>query len=66
MVKKGDVVKLNDRFAAALMALPKNRTDWKSRSGTVSQISKDRQDIGVMWTGRSSPERLPIKAVVVL
>lgn len=59
--QRGAVVKLTDRYAAALCSSPKNRIDWMTRRGIVKSCGK--HDVGISWPGRASLDQVPIKAV---
>jgi hypothetical protein len=60
LFEHGDMVKLTDRFAAALVA-GKHVVDWTARRGVVYR-SND-HEVFVIWQGRRTAEPLPVKAV---
>lgn len=59
--RKGDSVKLKDRYADALCQSPKNRVNWRDRVGTVARCGA--LYVGVRWPGRTSVDQIPIQGV---
>jgi hypothetical protein len=64
-LRRGDRVKLTDRYANVLMnddRGPKSRgVDWRARRGTVWRLNAN--DVYIIWDGRTSWDLLPHKAV---
>ena len=60
--KKGDPVKLTDRYAKTLnTAVQAKRVDWRHRRGIVKACNETQ--VTIMWPGRRSPDYVQVNGV---
>ena len=60
--KRGERVKLKDRYALSLMDSNSNRSvNWLNRRGTVNHCNKSA--VLITWDGRHSFDNVPIQGV---
>ena len=59
--RKGDAVKLKDRYAEALCQSPKSKINWRDRRGIVARCGDNYVD--VVWPGRRSFDQIPVNGV---
>ena len=64
MIKRGDMVKLTARAAAAFNNNKRpSKFDWTARRGVVERITTNKVNVVVLWDGRKSMEVVPIRSV---
>lgn len=59
--KKGDRVKLTDRYAIVLSKAKGNPRNWVGRRGSVFDCNRDH--VSIVWDGRKSIDNVPHKGV---
>jgi hypothetical protein len=63
MIKRGDRVKLTAHAEAALNSGRGVKSIWTDRRGVVLRVAANKANAVVLWDGRTSTERMPIRAL---
>jgi len=59
--RKGEPVKLTDKYARALNMSPKTRVNWLVRRGVVKWSNSD--TVSIIWDGTKAQQQVPSRGV---